>query len=187
MSKLKTLKSVQSFASGNLTRKSTLKRSSHKLSISPVSFKMSMSKPEHILKRIGQSCSSLYNYLGPSLKIKQIHTKYSKNTNKIKYLWEKDKPGNSAEIEKTIECRREFIVEDSMSAIDDEFIKADSLKIKFEGEIGIDYGGVTREWITLLIKNLINPDFGLFSLSANGLTVQPNKNSFIIPNHLMYF
>lgn len=37
------------------------------------------------------------------------------------------------------------------------------------------------------MKEIINPDLGLFSLSANKLTFQPNKNSYIIPNHLRYF
>lgn len=37
------------------------------------------------------------------------------------------------------------------------------------------------------MKEVINPGIGLFSLSANGLTFQPNKNSYLIPNHLRYF
>ena len=73
-----------------------------------------------------------------------------------------------------------------MAQIDDDFVKL-PVKIKFEGEIGIDYGGVTREWITLFMKGIINPDLGLFELSANKLTFQPNRNSFIVPSHLMYF
>jgi len=46
---------------------------------------------------------------------------------------------------------------------------------------------VTREWITLFMKEIIDPSLGLFELSANGLTFQPNRNSTIIPNHLRYF
>jgi E3 ubiquitin-protein ligase HUWE1 len=37
------------------------------------------------------------------------------------------------------------------------------------------------------MKEIINPDLGLFSLSANKFTFQPNRNSEIIPNHLRYF
>ena len=42
------------------------------------------------------------------------------------------------------------------------------LKIQFPGEEGIDYGGLTREWLALLNKSVFNPDFGLFQTSANG-------------------
>jgi hypothetical protein len=37
------------------------------------------------------------------------------------------------------------------------------------------------------MKEIINPDFGLFSLSANKLNFQPNRNSAMVPNHLRYF
>lgn len=37
------------------------------------------------------------------------------------------------------------------------------------------------------MKEIIDPSLGLFELSANGLTFQPNRNSTIIPNHLRYF
>lgn len=29
--------------------------------------------------------------------------------------------------------------------------------------------------------------FGLFELSANHLTIQPSKLSYLVPNHLMHF
>jgi len=35
--------------------------------------------------------------------------------------------------------------------------------VSFENEEGSDYGGVTREWLSLLNKNLFNPDYGLFT------------------------
>jgi len=37
-----------------------------------------------------------------------------------------------------------------------------NIKIKIKGELGIDYGGVTREWITLLAKEVMDPKLGLF-------------------------
>lgn len=48
-----------------------------------------------------------------------------------------------------------------MMKIDNDFA-THNLKIQFEGEIGLDYGGVSREWLTLLVKAIINPDLGLF-------------------------
>ena len=62
-------------------------------------------------------------------------------------------------------------------------------RIKFEGEEGIDAGGLKREWITLLCRDLFNPDALLFSYSAvDNLTFQPNYNSSLQgPEHLNYF
>lgn len=40
------------------------------------------------------------------------------------------------------------------------------LWIEFDGEIGLDYGGVAREWFYLLSKEMFNPYYGLFEYSA---------------------
>jgi E3 ubiquitin-protein ligase NEDD4 len=40
------------------------------------------------------------------------------------------------------------------------------LWIDFEGEIGLDYGGLAREWFYLLSKEMFNPFYGLFENSA---------------------
>ena len=40
------------------------------------------------------------------------------------------------------------------------------LWIEFEGEQGLDYGGVAREWFYLLSKEMFNPYYGLFEYSA---------------------
>lgn len=36
------------------------------------------------------------------------------------------------------------------------------IKIQFINEDGIDYGGLTREWLSLLSKDVFDPDTGLF-------------------------
>ena len=49
--------------------------------------------------------------------------------------------------------------------------KADLLKaklwIEFDGEVGLDYGGVSREWFFLLSREMFNPYYGLFEYSAS--------------------
>ena len=40
------------------------------------------------------------------------------------------------------------------------------LWIEFDGEVGLDYGGVSREWFYLLSKEMFNPYYGLFEYSA---------------------
>lgn len=48
--------------------------------------------------------------------------------------------------------------------------KVDLLKtklwIEFEGEVGLDYGGLAREWFYLISKEMFNPYYGLFEYSA---------------------
>ena len=52
------------------------------------------------------------------------------------------------------------------------------LWIEFDGEIGLDYGGVAREWFYLLSKEMFNPYYGLFEYSAtDNYTLQINPNS----------
>ena len=40
------------------------------------------------------------------------------------------------------------------------------LWIEFEGEVGLDYGGLAREWFYCLSKEMFNPYYGLFEYSA---------------------
>ncbi|KAK7107145.1 hypothetical protein V1264_015110 [Littorina saxatilis] len=61
-----------------------------------------------------------------------------------------------------------------------------ALSIIFSGEEGLGQG-LVREWFDLLSKELLNPDYALFTMSADGCTFQPNSNSAINPDHLSYF
>jgi len=62
------------------------------------------------------------------------------------------------------------------------------LTIQFQGEEGIDAGGLTREWYTLLAREMFNADNALFELSPSGDgAYQPYPNSAINPEHLGYF
>jgi E3 ubiquitin-protein ligase HACE1 len=47
--------------------------------------------------------------------------------------------------------------------------------------------GVLKEWLDLLSKEILNPDFALFTQSVDGTTFQPCSNSEINPDHLNYF
>lgn len=62
------------------------------------------------------------------------------------------------------------------------------LKIKFRGEEGLDYGGLSREFFLLLSKEIFKPEYCLFKYSAHdNYTLQINPNSGINPDHLQYF
>ncbi|KAJ2577019.1 hypothetical protein GGH19_001662, partial [Coemansia sp. RSA 1807] len=62
------------------------------------------------------------------------------------------------------------------------------LMIKFDGEDGLDYGGVSREFFFLLSHEMFNPSYCLFEYSAHDTyTLQISPHSKINPEHLNYF
>ena len=62
------------------------------------------------------------------------------------------------------------------------------LMIKFQGEEGLDYGGLSREFFFLLSHEMFNPFYGLFEYSAHdNYTLQINPHSAVNPEHLTYF
>uniref|UniRef100_A0A182NSD2 HECT-type E3 ubiquitin transferase n=1 Tax=Anopheles dirus TaxID=7168 RepID=A0A182NSD2_9DIPT len=91
-----------------------------------------------------------------------------------------------------IKVRRSSILEDSYRVINS-VTRLDLLKTKlwveFEGETGLDYGGLAREWFYLLSKEMFNPYYGLFEYSAmDNYTLQINPNSGLCnEEHLNYF
>lgn len=60
---------------------------------------------------------------------------------------------------------------------------------EFEGEKGLDYGGVSREFFYLLSKEMFNPYYGFFEYSAmDNYTLQINPYSAECNDrHLQYF
>ncbi|XP_026492356.1 E3 ubiquitin-protein ligase Nedd-4 isoform X2 [Vanessa tameamea] len=91
-----------------------------------------------------------------------------------------------------IKVRRSSILEDSYRIISS-VSRLDLLKTKlwveFESEVGLDYGGLAREWFFLLSKEMFNPYYGLFEYSAmDNYTLQINPNSGVCnEEHLNYF
>ncbi|EGD80628.1 ubiquitin-protein ligase [Salpingoeca rosetta] len=62
------------------------------------------------------------------------------------------------------------------------------LRITFEEERGLDFGGPTREWFYLLSHEMFNPYYGLFEYSAaDSYTLQMSPTSSVNPDHLRYF
>ncbi|KAG9302523.1 hypothetical protein G9A89_007227 [Geosiphon pyriformis] len=89
-----------------------------------------------------------------------------------------------------IKVRRSHIFEDAYSEImrqpSQELKKR--LMIKFDGEDGLDYGGLSREFFFLLSHEMFNPFYCLFEYSAHdNYTLQISPHSGINPEHLNYF
>ena len=67
-------------------------------------------------------------------------------------------------------------------------IKYGKLSIRFNGEEGVDAGGVTREWFQVLSRQMFNPDYALFiPVASDRTTFHPNKLSHVNEEHLMFF
>lgn len=67
----------------------------------------------------------------------------------------------------TLNVRRDCLVEDSLKGVSEvmggggEDIKK-GLRINFQGEEGVDAGGLRKEWFLLLVREVFNPDHGMF-------------------------
>eukprot|EP01035_Chromulina_nebulosa_P017425 gene17425-22977_t len=85
---------------------------------------------------------------------------------------------------------KEYVFEDSYDQLrgrsKDEILLG-RLQVTFNNEQGIDAGGLTREWFSVLSKEIFNPNYALFTSALDGATFQPNPFSMINSNHLSYF
>ncbi|KAH8590279.1 hypothetical protein B0O99DRAFT_691717 [Bisporella sp. PMI_857] len=83
----------------------------------------------------------------------------------------------------TLKVRRECLVEDSLRGVSEvvgsssEDIKK-GLRIEFKGEEGIDAGGLRKEWFLLLVREVFNPEHGMFSYDEDSRFCYFNPNSF---------
>ena len=95
------------------------------------------------------------------------------------------KPGQTI-----IDVSRKNLLEDAFKAygkLSGEELKR-RLRIQFDGEEGLDYGGVAREFFYLLSHELFNPDYCLFEYSShNNYILQISPQSSVNANHLEYF
>ncbi|KAL4252810.1 UPL family protein [Abortiporus biennis] len=90
-----------------------------------------------------------------------------------------------------LNVRRQRVFEDSFQYLQrktGEQIKHGKLSIRFYDEEGVDAGGVTREWFQILARQMFDPNYALFQpCAADKLTYQPNKASYVNPEHLSFF
>ena len=90
-----------------------------------------------------------------------------------------------------VKIRRDRLLEDAFNTVlqmeKEAFRRA--FMYEFVGEEGLDYGGVSREFYTLLFEQLFNVDFGLFLFSeVSNLSFSINPNSGVANEaHLQYF
>lgn len=78
-----------------------------------------------------------------------------------------------------IEINRETIIEDTLNSLirqDINFRKP--LRIQFVGELGVDEGGVQKEFFQLLIRKLFDPSYTMFTHQEESRMLWFNGNTF---------
>ena len=87
--------------------------------------------------------------------------------------------------------RREFLLGDSVDAVMS-LSRKDLRKLwrfEFIGEMGIDAGGLAREWFQLVTSEVFDPDMGLWQSSATNqmsMTINP-MSDLACEDHLVYY
>ncbi|KAF4776165.1 HECT-domain-containing protein [Colletotrichum scovillei] len=82
-----------------------------------------------------------------------------------------------------LDVRRECLVDDSLKAVSEvigsgsEDIKK-GLRIVFKGEEGLDAGGLKKEWFLLLVREVFNPEHGMFIYDEDSQFCYFNPNAF---------
>ncbi|CAE7202174.1 UPL2 [Symbiodinium natans] len=62
------------------------------------------------------------------------------------------------------------------------------IQVQFQGEEGIDAGGVGKEWCGALAKEIFNPNYALFvQAGGKACTYHPNPMSYVTRDHLDFF
>ncbi|XP_048526235.1 ubiquitin-protein ligase E3A isoform X2 [Dendroctonus ponderosae] len=82
-----------------------------------------------------------------------------------------------------VKVRRDNIIDDALVEL--EMISMENpndlkkqLVVEFEGEQGIDEGGVSKEFFQLVIEEIFNPDYAMFTMQNESQTVWFNPTSF---------
>ncbi|KAL7640296.1 UNVERIFIED_CONTAM: hypothetical protein RMT77_009710 [Armadillidium vulgare] len=83
----------------------------------------------------------------------------------------------------TLRIRRDHIIEDALVelelvALENPGDLKKQLVVEFEGEQGIDEGGVSKEFFQLFVDKVFNPDFAMFCLNSETKTFWFNPTSF---------
>ncbi|XP_018332233.1 ubiquitin-protein ligase E3A [Agrilus planipennis] len=82
-----------------------------------------------------------------------------------------------------LKVRRDHIIDDAlveleMIAMENPLDLKKQLVVEFEGEQGIDEGGVSKEFFQLVIEEIFNPDYAMFTFENDSETAWFNPTSF---------
>ena len=79
----------------------------------------------------------------------------------------------------TLNIRRDHLIEDTLNGLSNPDLNFQSkLRINFKGEKGIDQGGVSKEFFILLIRQIFEPNYGMFNYNTKTRLYWFNHFSF---------
>ncbi|KAJ3408711.1 putative E3 ubiquitin-protein ligase, partial [Chytridiales sp. JEL 0842] len=79
----------------------------------------------------------------------------------------------------SLHVRRHALIEDSLNQLQSRHIDLKKkLRIEFVNEDGVDAGGLTKEWFLLLVRDLFDPQYGMFTFDEDTLLCWFNPASF---------
>ena len=71
---------------------------------------------------------------------------------------------NAKDVFLTINIRRKNLIEDALNELSKKGVKLQNpIKVKFIGEQGVDEGGVRKEFFLLFIRQIFDPNYGMFN------------------------
>jgi len=81
-----------------------------------------------------------------------------------------------------IQVRRDNLLEGTLNQLSKTNINFKKpMKVKFQGEQGVDEGGVKKEFFQLITRQLFTPDYGMFTTKENDRFLWFNMNSIEAP------
>ena len=99
--------------------------------------------------------------------------------NEIIKLFNIRKQRSGFKLNLTLNIRRDHIIEDTLNEIANPELNLQSkLRIKFKGEQGVDQGGVSKEFFILLIRQIFDPNYGMFNYNTKTRLYWFNHYSF---------
>ncbi|TPX68906.1 hypothetical protein SpCBS45565_g02871 [Spizellomyces sp. 'palustris'] len=79
----------------------------------------------------------------------------------------------------SLRIRRSALIEDSLNQLQSRhFDLKKKLRIEFVNEDGVDAGGLTKEWFLLLVRDLFDPQYGMFTFDDDSHLCWFNPASF---------
>ncbi|KAJ3053743.1 putative E3 ubiquitin-protein ligase [Rhizophlyctis rosea] len=79
----------------------------------------------------------------------------------------------------SLHVRRSALIEDSLNQLQSRHIDLKKkLRIEFFNEDGVDAGGLTKEWFLLLVRDLFDPQYGMFTFDEDSALCWFNTVSF---------
>ena len=86
---------------------------------------------------------------------------------------------NSNKYNLQLDIRRDHLIEDTLNGLSKNSKNLQSgLKVKFVGEQGVDQGGVRKEFFILVIRQIFDPNYGMFSYNKKTRLYWFNHFSF---------